>query len=177
MIRKKLTTGRSLTKTDDSSLDLTMNEQDPSDDALEEEIPKKMMSIPSKTILNNTDLKNLKGFRAVRKRIKQQNMKDEFIKQVSGVLDLFDKHDNKYEHEIIQFVCSVAEDFFISHKKMGILKEEAVVKCVSKYFNDDEDLVRKIIQLVLPNIQKTNILRRNKQRIFNFFFGLVEKFS
>ena len=177
MIRKKLTNGRSLTKTtDDSSLDLTNNEQDPADD-VEEEIQKKTMSIPSKTILNNTDLKNLKGFRAVRKRIKQQNMKDEFIKQVSGVLDLFDKHDNKYEHEIIEFVCSVAEDFFISHKKMGELKEEAVIKCVSKYFNDDEDLVKKIIQLVLPNVPKTNILRRNKQRIFNFFFIVLEKFS
>jgi hypothetical protein len=126
MIRKKLTAGRSLTKVDDNTLDLSITE--PDQDVEEEDIPKKTLSIPSKTILNNTDLKNLKGFRAVRKRIKQQNMKDEFIKQVSGVLDLFDKKDNHYEHEIIQFVCSVAEDFFISHGKMGLLKEEAVVK-------------------------------------------------
>ena len=177
MIRKKLTTGRSLTKVDDNTLDLSITE--PDHDVAEEEdqeISKKYLSVPSKTILNNTDLKNLKGFRAVRKRIKQQNMKDEFIKQVSGVLDLFDKKDNKYEHSIIEFVCSVAEDFFISHAKMGILKEEAVVKCVSKYFNDDDELVRKIIQLVLPNVPKSNILRRNKQRIINFVFFLVEKF-
>jgi hypothetical protein len=175
MIRKKLTTGRSLTKVDDNTLDLSITEPD-QELVDEEEIIKKTISVPSKTILNNTDLKNLKGFRAVRKRIKQQNMKDDFIKQVSGVLDLFDKKDNHYEHEIIQFVCSVAEDFFISHGKMGELKEQAVIKCVAKYFNDDEDLVRKIIQLVLPNVPKTNILRRNKQRIINFFFILVEKF-
>ena len=135
------------------------------------------LKIPSKTILNNTDLKNLKVFRAVRTKLKQQAMKDEFVNQVSGVLDLFDKNDNKYESEITQFVCSVAEDFFISHPKMGLIKEDAVVQCVSKYFNDDKELVKTIIQLVLPNITKTNIFRRNKQKIYNFFLLLLDRFS
>ena len=172
MIRKKLTTGRSLTKVDDTTLDLSITDPEVDEEA---EIPKKELSIPSKTILNNTDLKNLKGFSKIRKHIKQQNMKEEFIKQVSGVLDLFDKKDNKYEHSIIEFVCSVAEDYFISDSGMGDLKESSVVECCSKYFNNDEDLVKKIIQLVLPNVPKSNILRRNKTRIYNFFFWLVAK--
>ena len=103
-------------------------------------------------------------------------MQDDFIEQVSGVLDLFDTNSNKYEHEIVQFVCSVAEDFFISHSKMGLIKEDAVVKCVSKYFNNDEELVRKIIQLVLPNITKSNVFRRNRQKFMNLVFFLVDKF-
>ncbi len=175
MIRKKLTTGRSLTKVDENSLDLTVNEPD-QDVLKDEEILKKQLSVPSKTILNNTDLKNLKGFSVIRKKIKQQHMKDEFMKQVSGVLDLFDKKDNHYEHEIIQFVCSVAEDFFISDRNMGDLKESSVIECCSKYFNNDIELVKKIIQLVLPNVPKSNILRRNKTRIINFVFFLVGKF-
>jgi hypothetical protein len=175
MIRKKLTNGRSLTKVDDNTLDLSITEPEQEVEDVEEAI-KKAISVPSKTILNNTDLKNLKGFRAVRKRIKQQHMKDEFIKQVSGVLDLFDKKDNKYEHSIIEFVCSVAEDFFISDRNMGDLKESSVIECCSKYFNNDIELVKKIIQLVLPNVPKSNILRRNKTRIINFVFFLVGKF-
>ncbi len=171
MIRKKLTTGRSLTKVDDNTLDLSITEpdQEPIED---DEISKKYLSVPSKTILNNTDLKNLKGFKQIRKKIKQQNMKNDFIKQMSGVLDLFDTSSNHYEHSIIQFCCSVAEDYYITNVKMGDLKEESVIECCSKYFNNDILLVKKIIQLVLPNVPKSNILRRNKTRIYNFFFWL-----
>jgi hypothetical protein len=175
MIRKKLTNGRSLTKVDDNTLDLSITEPDPNED-IDVSTSSSPVNVPSKTILNNTDLKNLKGFSVIRKKIKQQHMKDEFIKQVSGVLDLFDKKDNKYEHSIIEFVCSVAEDFFISDRNIGDLKESSVIECCSKYFNNDIELVKKIIQLVLPNVPKSNILRRNKTRIINFVFFLVGKF-
>jgi hypothetical protein len=52
---------------------------------------------------------------------------------------------------------------------MGSLKEDAVIACVKQYFNNDIELVLKIIQLVLPNIPKSNFLRRNKNKIYNFF--------
>jgi hypothetical protein len=90
---------------------------------------------------------------------------------VSAVLDLFESSSNKYEHEIVSFVCSVAEDWFISHKQMGDLKEQSVIECCSRYFNNDVDLVKKIIQIVLPTVPKTNIIRRNKQKIISFVLG------
>jgi hypothetical protein len=171
MIRKlKQSNSNQAVLSNDSELDLSNNTE--SNDV---KLPD--LKIPSKTILNNTDLKRLKGFTQIRKKLKQDAMKKDFIDQVSAVLDLFESSSNKYEHEIVSFVCSVAEDWFISHKQMGDLKEQSVIECCSRYFNNDVDLVKKIIQIVLPTVPKTNIIRRNKQKIISFFFGLVEKFS
>ena len=135
-----------------------------------------LLSVPAKNILNCTDVKRLKNFRVIRRNAKQQMLKQEYITQVSSVLSLFNKNDNEYETEIVSFCCSVAEEFFISHSKMGIIKEESVVNVCKHYFNDDEKLVKTIIALVLPSVPKSNILRRNRQRIINFFFGLCERF-
>ena len=169
MIRKLNQSSNTAVTVPSDSLDLSNNEP--------VKIKSEDILIPSKTILNNSDLKRLKGFTQIRKKLKEDAMKKDFVDQVTGVLSLFDSSSNKYEHEIVAFVASVAEDFFISHKKMGAIKESSVVECCAQYFNNDTELVRKIIQIVLPNVPKSNIFRRNKQRIISFFFGLLNKFS
>ena len=135
-----------------------------------------VLSIPAKNILNNTNVKNLKNFRVIRKNAKQQILKKEFIIQVSSVLTLFNKTDNEYETEIVTFCVQVAEDFFISHSGMGEIKQDAVVQVCKQYFNDDEKLVKTIIALVMPSITKSNIVRRNRQRIISFFCWAFDQF-
>ena len=168
MIRKLNQSSNSAVTVPSDSLDLSNNEP--------AKIKSEDIFIPSKTILNNSDLKRLKGFTQIRKKLKEDALRKDFISQVSSVLDLFESSSNKYESEIVSFVCSVAEDWFITSSKMGDLKEQAVIECCCKYFNNDATLVQKIIQIVLPNVPKTNILRRNKQRIISFFFGLANRF-
>jgi hypothetical protein len=177
MIRKRITTNSAL-PVDVSECESMM----PSDDVVQASnftlpvpvVP--VLSVPAKNILNNTNVKNLKNFRVIRRNVKQQLLKQEFILQVSSVLELFNKDENLYEHEIVSFVCNVAEEFFISHKKMGDIKEASVVEVCKQYFNNDDKLVKTIIQLVLPAVPKSNFFRRNKQRIVGFFLQLVEKF-
>jgi hypothetical protein len=177
MIRKRITTN--------SALPVDVSESEsmmPSDDVVQASnftlpvpvVP--VLSVPAKNILNNTNVKNLKNFRVIRRNVKQQLLKQEFILQVSSVLELFNKDENLYEHEIVSFVCNVAEEFFISHKKMGDIKEASVIEVCKQYFNNDDKLVKTIIQLVLPAVPKSNFFRRNKQRIVGFFLQLVEKF-
>lgn len=182
MIRKRITSPSTVLNSapsDTSETDSMM----PSDEVIQAgnftlpiPIVAKELSVPAKNILNNTNVKNLKNFRVIRRNVKQQILKQEFITQVSSVLDLFNKDDNTYETEIVSFVCGVAEEFFITHKKMGDIKEASVIEVCKQYFNHDEKLVKTIIALVLPSVPKTNILRRNKQRIINFFFTVAEKF-
>ncbi len=171
MIRKLNQSSNSAVTVPSDSLDLSNNEPAKPDVKLDD------IQIPSKTILNNSDLKRLKGFTQIRKKLKEDALRKDFITQVSSVLDLFESSSNKYESEIVSFVCSVAEDWFITSSKMGDLKEQSVIECCSKYFNHDHALVQKIIQIVLPNVPKTNIFRRNKQRIISFFFTALNKFS
>lgn len=128
--------------------------------------------IPPK-LLFNSDLKELKGFREMRITLKQNLMYCDFVESLSNVLDLFDNTQRKYDHDIVQFVCQSAEDAFISHKQMGLLKKKAVVEICKRYFNDDAELVSKIIEIVLPNIIKSSLYRRNKKRLSNCFFFVV----
>ena len=181
MIRKRITSPSTVSNSapsDTSETDSMM----PSDEVVQAgnftlPIPiAKELSVPAKNILNNTNVKNLKNFRVIRRNVKQQILKQEFITQVSSVLDLFNKDDNEYAHEIVSFVCQVAEDFFITHRSMGEIKESSVVDVCKKYFNNDDKLVKTIIALVLPSVTKSNIIRRNKQRIVGFFLQVAEKF-
>ena len=153
MIRKRITSPSTVSNSapsDTSETDSMM----PSDEVVQAgnftlPIPiAKELSVPAKNILNNTNVKNLKNFRVIRRNVKQQILKQEFITQVSSVLDLFNKDDNTYETEIVSFVCGVAEEFFITHKKMGDIKEASVVEVCKQYFNNDEKLVKTIIALV-----------------------------
>ena len=180
MIRKRITTN--------SALPVDVLESDsmmPSDDVVQASnftlpvpvVP--VLSVPAKNILNNTNVKNLKNFRVIRRNVKQQLLKQEFILQVSSVLELFNKDENLYSHEIVSFVCQVAEDFFITHRNMGEIKESSVVDVCKQYYNNDDQLIKSIITLVyivLPKVVKSNILRRNKQRIIGFFCSAFEKF-
>ena len=186
MIRKRIVNPPLSDSTADTSDVLESDSMIVSDDVLRlnnitipvpiQPVVQPVLSVPAKNILNNTNVKNLKNFRVIRRNVKQQLLKQEFITQVSSVLDLFNKTDNEYEHEIVAFCAQVAEDFFITHSGMGQIKQESVVEVCRKYFNEDDKLVKTIIALVLPSVTKSNFFRRNKQRITGFFLWAFERF-
>ena len=132
--------------------------------------------IPPK-LLFNSDMKKLKGFRDVRINLKQDALSKDFIESMTNVLDLFDNSERKYDSDIVQFVVQSAEDTFISHPKMGDIKSKAVVAICKRYFNDDVELVSKIIQMVLPLIKKSSFYRRNKTRAKQLFLSLLNMFG
>ena len=132
--------------------------------------------IPPK-LLFNSDMKKLKGFRDVRINLKQDALSKDYIESMTNVLDLFDNSERKYDSDIVKFVVQSAEDTFISHPKMGYIKSKAVVAICKRYFNDDVELVTKIIEMVLPLIKKSTFYRRNKTRAKHFFLWLLNIFG
>ena len=133
------------------------------------EIPPKM--------LFNSDMKQLKGFREVRIGLKQDALFKDFVESMTNVLDLFDNSSRKYDSDIVQFVCQSAEDTFISHKKMGPIKLKSVIAICKRYFNNDEELVAKIIDMVLPIIKQSTFYRRNKTRAKQVCFWFLNSFG
>ena len=128
--------------------------------------------IPPK-LLFNSDMKQLKGFREMRINLKHDALFKDFVESMTNVLDLFDNSERKYDSDIVQFVVQSAEDTFISHLHMGDIKKRAVVAICKRYFNDDVELVSKIIDMVLPLIKRSSFYRRNKTRAKQFFFWLL----
>lgn len=114
-------------------------------------------------------LKNIKGYREKRKALKNQKEYEEFISQVEAALSIFDNSDKKYDVNVLEVIMQIAEDVFISDKKMGQLKFDACVYVAKRFFNDDEELVSILLEQLLPKIKKSSLYRRNKKRVRRFF--------
>jgi hypothetical protein len=145
------------------------------DKYLEEELPATPpptppVVIPPKEIFSGASTKTLSGFRDIRKEIKIRKLLDEFVTETGRILEYFSATEDKYNADVVHWVCDLAEHYFTQYKKMGAVKEQAVVECVSKFYNDDIQLVKTIIQLVLSRIKKSNILRRTRSRFIRAFF-------
>ena len=100
---------------------------------------------------------------------------EDFVMKVRNDIDDYDKTENKYDHSLVLIVCNIAESFFVQYKTMGVIKKEAVIHALKPYFNDDTELLSKLIDFVYPQIKKSNILRRNRSRLYSagiFFWNM-----
>ena len=101
--------------------------------------------------------------------IKMDEKVDDFKIRVNKMLRMISHEDMTYDDNVVMFVLECAEMCF-SKPKSGELKLK-----VSKEY--DDILVEKFIDLLLPKIRKSNVLRRNYQRIRIFFFNCLHMFS
>lgn len=130
--------------------------------------------LPPKAVLHSDIKKLMPKFASKRKALKIEHAKREFIIEFHKVLTLFDSEgEDKYDHQIVLLACQCAEDFFLD-RQMGEVKQEVVIESVLPFFKQDKDLVLKIIELVLPLIQRSTFFSRNKQRLINFFWSVVD---
>ena len=135
-----------------------------------------VQSVPNKFILNNTSVHKIEGFDDIRSKAKIENKKREFLKETDKLLSLFDIDSKKYDHKLVLAICQSAEDFF-NKRKMGDIKLQCVVESVKRFFNNDEELVRKIIDIVFPDVKQTSKYRRIKIWLLVFFSSLVQIMS
>ena len=130
------------------------------------------------SVLYNSNLKQMKGFRALRSNMKREAFLKEFIVQGKEALEPYAVNDETmYDAEIVKFMCQTAEDVFIHYSKQGQEKKRAVMEVCKKYFDNNEALVSKVIEQILPSISHSTFWRRNKTRIYNIallFLGLFK---
>lgn len=131
-----------------------------------------LKDVPPKQLFGS-NLKNLNGYREMRKKIKLQRLEAEFISQTSSMLTLFHTKEKHYDYKCVQYIVQLAEDYFVSHSKLGEIKERAVIASIKKFYNDDEELVKSIIQMVLPSIKRSTFLRRSANNVVFFLSAIV----
>jgi hypothetical protein len=105
------------------------------------------------------------------KKITMNNDSLIFIKNVKKALNIFNPDENHYNERLILFAMQSCENFFL-HKKSGETKQEMVVQCVLEFFNNDKELIKKFIQLLMPKLINFKFVRRNFYKIVNFFSKL-----
>jgi hypothetical protein len=142
----------------------------------QEEQPQSPVIPPS--VLYNSNLKQMKGFRALRSNMKRDLFLKEFIAQGKEALEPYAVNDETmYDAEIVKFIMQTAEDVFIHYAKQGQEKKRAVIEICKKYYDGNEVLVSKVVEQMLPFINHSTFWRRNKTRIYNIallFLGLFK---
>ena len=110
------------------------------------------------------NFKNLKGYKNKEKEYKLNLKKQAIIEHINNALTIYSDEEKKYNTDIVIFVCQCVEDL-ITTSKSGKLKAEVVMKVCAKYFDDKEELVMVIINLMYEKIIKTSLARRNKLKL------------
>ena len=101
----------------------------------------------------------------------------DFANKVKSDLMSYPVSEGHYDHMLVLKMCDIAEMFFVAHG-CGDVKREAVINVLLPYFNNDKELISKIIEFIFPQVRKSSLYRRNKKRIWesvvtvvNFFLG------
>lgn len=130
------------------------------------------------SVLYNSNLKTMKGFKNLRNNMKREAFLKEFVKSGIEALEPYQvDEDTRYDSEIVKFMCQSVEDIFVKYNKQGDEKKKAVVEICKKYFDDNEVLVSKVIEQVLPFIHRSTFWRRNKHRFYDMivlFLGMFK---
>jgi hypothetical protein len=108
----------------------------------------------------------------MRKKIKLHRLEAEFISQTSSILNLFHSKEKQYDYKCVQYIVQLAEDYFVSHPKLGKIKERGVIAFIKKFYNDDDELVKSIIQMVLSSIKKSTFMRRTANNVVLFLSAI-----
>ena len=130
------------------------------------------------SVLYGSNLKQMKGFHSLRSTMKRDSFLKQFIKSGIEALEPYDVgEETMYDIEIVKFIMQTAEDSFIHYKKQGAEKKSSVIAICLKYFDNNEVLVGKTVEQMLPFIKHSTFLRRNKSRIYNIGMLFLGMFS
>jgi hypothetical protein len=122
------------------------------------------------------DLNSIKGYAQKRKTLKLLKMKEDCKQELTNALNIFDPHEINLNHTAVLFCAQIVEDLFCKPKQ-GVMKEEIVIECCKKYFNEDPELVKMVLELVFEKVIKTSLFRRNKERVKNVLSWLLDLFG
>lgn len=122
------------------------------------------------------NLSSVKGYKEKKKEIKYLKMRAEAIAELKSSLKIFNKEELVLNHSVVLFCCQIVEDLFTSKKK-GDIKKGIVIEVCKEFFEEKEEVVEMVIDLVFDKIVKTSFMRRNKNKIKSAGFFLLEKIS
>lgn len=121
------------------------------------------------------DMSSIKGFTEKRKKLKMLKMKKHVMEELKSSIDIFDPNELHLNHSLVLFVAQIAEDFF-NKPAQGEIKRDVVIDICKPFFDDNQELVEMVLDLVFDKIKKTTLIRRNKQRLKNIASFFLELF-
>jgi len=118
-------------------------------------------------------LSSMKSMKRLSSNLKLNGQIDEFLELEKTKLNVECADNELYLNTIVlKEVMQSAERFFVYGNKTqrDMLKNEAVLLLMSKYFNDDEDVLNRFIEITFNKVSKYGFVRRLLMRMYNRVF-------
>ena len=100
--------------------------------------------------------------------LKLRKYSDDFKNSLDQVLNLYPLEQLKYSSHLVAFVMHEVERFILK-PKAGESKRKLVISCVKKYFDDNDDMVNVVIDLLFKDLKQIKFIGRQILKIARFF--------
>jgi hypothetical protein len=124
--------------------------------------------------LSLVNIHNLESLKLKLDSIKMSNNQSMFLKSIQDILDIYDSSELQNSEKLVLFVMSEVEKFLLK-PKCGADKENIVVAACKPYFKNDEEIVRLIIKLLIPNMRQVKFCKRQILKVSRFFVKVLWK--
>jgi hypothetical protein len=105
-------------------------------------------------------------------KIKMENYQHDFTQSIHDVLNLYTVDEMHYSENIVFFVMEEVEKFILK-SKAGEFKTQVCIECCKKYFNDDENLIILVINLLMPKLRQVRVVERQLRKVMRFFSRII----
>lgn len=123
-----------------------------------------------KNVFKNFDIAKCDVLKQTKQNLKTKAKIEEFVSKMKSVLDTIDKDGmKKYNIEIVKFVIESAEHVF-TKPKSGDIKKSVSIEILKSFFDDNEELIERFIDMGLKDIEKSTRWTRAR----NFFFRVAQ---
>lgn len=100
--------------------------------------------------------------------IKLRKYSNNFKQSIDQVLGLYPVDKFKYSSHLVRFVMHEAERFILKPKS-GNAKRQLVIDCVKSYFDNNDQMVSVVIDLLFKDLQQVKFIGRQALKLMRFF--------
>ena len=100
--------------------------------------------------------------------IKLHNYSNNFKQSLDKVLKLYPDEKLKYNSHLVSFVMYEVERYLLKPRS-GKAKRHLVIDCVKKYFDDNDQIVGVVIDLLFKDLKQVKFIGRQVLKLMRFF--------
>mmetsp|Transcript_4438 Transcript_4438/g.4460 ORF Transcript_4438/g.4460 Transcript_4438/m.4460 type:complete len:157 (-) Transcript_4438:1139-1609(-) len=104
--------------------------------------------------------------------LKLSNYSKDFKDDIEQVLQLYPRDQLKYSSKLVAFIMHEVERYILKPKS-GVAKRALVINCCKKYFDDNDDVVGVVIDLLFKELKQVKFITRNLLKVVRFFLNQI----
>jgi hypothetical protein len=106
--------------------------------------------------------------------IKIKNYSKDFKENLDQVLALYPDDQLKYSSKLVAFVMHETERYLLKPKS-GAAKRALVMDCCRKYFDNNDEMIGVVIDLLFKDLKQVKYIGRQFLKIARFFLNQIQK--